>query len=235
MNWHDRTVVITGGATGIGFATAQLAVERGAHAVILGRTEDTLLSAQQALGDAARYRVLDVTDAQAVQRTFQDIGPFDDLFAFAAIGDSGRFVDIDEDRMRTFVESKFWGQYHAVKAALPLLPENGTITLMSGYLYRKPVPGYSPYAIANGAVEAMVKALALEIAPIRINALSPGWIDTREQRTSPAEHDQYVRAASAASPLGRPGLARETAHAALFLAENTFMTGAVVDIDGGLA
>ena len=235
MTWQDSTVVVTGGATGIGYATAQLAIERGARAVLLGRTEQTLRRAQESLGDAASYHVVDVTDADALQQTFDTIGQLDHLFAFAAIGDSGRFVDIDEKRMRAFVESKFWGQYHAVKAALPLLPAHGSITLMSGYLYRKPVAGYSPYAIANGAVEAMVKALALEIAPIRINALSPGWIDTRADRTTPAEHEQYLQAAGTAAPVGRPGTARETAHAALFLAENTFMSGAIVDIDGGLA
>ncbi|MFD7025230.1 SDR family oxidoreductase [Promicromonospora sukumoe] len=235
MNWDTKTVVITGGATGIGYATAQLAIERGARAVILGRTEETLRTAQQSLGPSASYRVLDVTDAQAVQQAFTEIGPFDHLFAFAAITEGGRFADISEERMRTFVESKFWGQYHAVKAALRLLPPDGSITLMSGYLYRKPIAGYTPYAVANGAVEALTKALALEIAPVRINALSPGWIDTRADRTPPAEHDQYLKAASDAAPVARAGTARETAQAALFLAENPFMSGAVVDIDGGLS
>lgn len=235
MTMQNKKVVVTGGATGIGFATAKAAIARGAQAVIIGRTESTLREATKALGEGASYRVLDVTDAEAVNAAFTEIGRFDHLFAFAAIADAGNFVDISEERMRAFVDSKFWGQYNAVKASLPLLAEDGSIVLMSGYLDRKPVPGFTPYAIANGAVEALVKSLALEIAPLRINGLAPGWIDTRADRTTEAEHEQYVAAASQAAPVGRPGTADETAHAALFLAENPFMNGAIVDIDGGIA
>jgi NAD(P)-dependent dehydrogenase (short-subunit alcohol dehydrogenase family) len=228
-----RKFVITGGATGIGFAIARLATQRGASVVLLGRRAMKLQSAVLAIGPAASWRSLDVADGSEVIRTFEELGPFDHLVTCAAGITTGAFAELSEKAFRDFVEVKFWGQYRCIRAALPHLSREGSFTLLSGYLYRKPTAGFSAFAAVNGAIEALVKVLALEIAPTRINALAPGQVDTLADILG-AEANQARRDAAAAKlPLGRIGDPDEIAHAALFLAENSFTTGTTLDVDGG--
>lgn len=136
--------------------------------------------------------------------------------------------------MRGFFKARFWRQYRCIKAALPLLAPDGSVVLMSGFLYRKPESGFSPYAV-NGAIKALVKVLAIQAAPIRVYALAPGQIDTRGGGgpVDEAAHRAVRELVARRLPLGRIGTAGEVAHAALFLAENTFTTGITLDIDGG--
>ena len=178
MSLRDSRVVITGGGTGIGLATARLAAARGASVVLLGRRESKLQGAVEAIGAAASHRVLDVTDADAVTRAFKAIGPFDHLVTCAAGITIGPFAELPESALRDFFEVKFWGQVRAIRAALPNLARDGSIVAVSGFLYRKPSPGYSAFAAVNGAIEALVKVLAIELAPVRINALGAGQVDT---------------------------------------------------------
>lgn len=235
MSLHGKKVVITGGATGIGFATAKLAVERGASVVLLGRTEEKLRNATTELGDAAAFSVLDVTDTAAVDRVFAEIGPFDHLVTSAAGSLAGKFDDLTESEYRDFFETKFWGQYRAVKAALPLLSRTGSVVLFSGFLYRKPEAGLSVFAAVNGAIEGLVKALAIEVAPVRINAISPGQIDSLGGGEPPTEAARaaYHEAVAAQLPLRRIGRPEEAAHGVIFLMENTFTTGITLDVEGG--
>jgi len=120
-----------------------------------------------------------------------------------------------------------------IGAALPNLARDGSVVALSGYLYRKPSAGYSPFAAVNGAIEALVKVLAIELAPIRINALVPGQIDTLRELIGEQANRGRVEAAAAKLPVGRIGTPEDVAHAALFLAENRFTTGTVLDVDGG--
>lgn len=229
-----KTVVITGAGAGIGLATARLAAAQGARVVLTDFAEDALRKAVEEIGERASYRVLDVTDAVAMEQVMGSIGTIDHLFTPAAGIAIAPFTELTEDRMRSFFEVKWWGQYRAVKAALPYIPrDTGSITLVSGYLYRKVDPGCSAFAAVNGAVEALVKSLAIELAPLRVNALAPGPVDTHRDRMSPDEHHAYREEVSRQLPAGRPGEAGEIAHAALFLMENTFTTGITLDVDGG--
>lgn len=228
-----KKYVITGGGSGIGRAAAEMAAAEGASVVILGRTEAKLEATVEAIGPAASYHVLDVTDGEAVKKVFGQIGAFDHLFTCASGITIGPFAELPEEAHRAFFETKFWGQYRAIRAALPHLARDGSITLMSGYLYRKPTPGYSVFAAVNGAIEALAKVLAIELAPIRVNALAPGQIDTLEAIIGPEANAGRKAAAADKLPLGRIGTPREAAHGALFLAQNTFSTGAVLDVDGG--
>lgn len=233
MSLRDKRVVITGGGTGIGLATGQLAAERGASVLLLGRRESKLRQAVQTIGPAASYQVLDVTDADAMTRVFGSIGRIDHLVTCAAGITIGPFAELPEAAFRDFFEVKFWGQYRAIRAALPQLARDGSIVLLSGYLFRKPEPGFSPFAAVNGAIEALVKVLAIELAPVRINALAPGQIDTLAGLIGEEANRARIEAASAALPLRRIGTPAEAAHAALFLAENRFTTGVTLDVDGG--
>jgi len=121
----------------------------------------------------------------------------------------------------------------AIRAALPTLARDGSIVAVSGFLYRKPSAGYAPFAAVNGAIEALVKVLAIELAPIRINALVPGQIDTLREIIGDEANRGRVAGAAATLPVGRIGTPEDVAHAALFLVENRFMTGAALDVDGG--
>jgi NAD(P)-dependent dehydrogenase (short-subunit alcohol dehydrogenase family) len=233
MDLSGSRFVITGGGSGIGLAIARLAAARGASTVLLGRTRATLEPAAAAIGGSASYHVLDVTDAEAVTKRFEAIGAFDHLVTCAAGITVGPFRELPETAFREFFEVKFWGQYRAIRAALPQLSPTGSITLLSGYLFRKSTSGFSPFAAVNGAIEALVKVLAMELAPVRVNALAPGQIDTLEHILGPEGNQARRDACAVKLPLARIGTPDEVAHAALFLAENGFTTGTTLDVDGG--
>ena len=233
MSLRNSRIVITGGGTGIGLATAKLAAAQGATVVLLGRRESKLQGAVEAIGAAASHRVLDVTDADAVTRAFKAIGPFDHLVTCAAGITIGPFAELPESALRDFFEVKFWGQVRAIRAALPNLARDGSIVAVSGFLYRKPSAGYSAFAAVNGAIEALVKVLAIELAPVRINALVPGQVDTLREIIGEQANRGRVEAAAAKLPVGRIGTPDDLAHAALFLIENRFTTGTTLDVDGG--
>jgi NAD(P)-dependent dehydrogenase (short-subunit alcohol dehydrogenase family) len=233
MNVAGNRFAITGGGSGIGLAIARLAVARGASVVLLGRTEEKLQKASASLGEKASYRVLDVTDGAAVTRSFEAIGSIDHLVTSAAGIVIGPFAELPDQAFREFFEAKFWGQYRAIRAALPYLSKSGSITLLSGYLYRKPTPGFSAFAAVNGAIEALVKVLAVELAPVRINALAPGQVDTLANIIGAEANQARCHAAAQKLPVGRIGIPDEIAHAALCLAENSFITGTTMDVDGG--
>ena len=233
MSLKDSRIVITGGGTGIGLATARLAAARGASVVVMGRRESRLQGAVEAIGAAASYRVLDVTDGDAVTRAFKAIGRFDHLVTCAAGITIGPFAELPESALRDFFEVKFWGQVRAIRAALPSLARDGSIVAVSGFLYRKPSAGYSAFAAVNGAIEALVKVLAIELAPIRINALVPGQVDTLREIIGDEANRGRAEAAAAKLPVGRIGTPEDLAHAALFLVENRFTTGMALDVDGG--
>jgi NAD(P)-dependent dehydrogenase (short-subunit alcohol dehydrogenase family) len=233
MSLKASRIVITGGGTGIGLATAKLAAARGASVVVMGRRESRLQGAVEAIGATATYRVLDVTDGDAMTQAFKAIGGFDHLVTCAAGITIGPFAELPESALRDFFEVKFWGQVRAIRAALPNLARDGSIVAVSGFLYRKPSAGYSAFAAVNGAIEALVKVLAIELAPIRINALVPGQVDTLRDIVGEPANRGRVEAAAAKLPVGRIGSPEDLAHAALFLLENQFTTGTALDVDGG--
>ncbi|MDG4864216.1 SDR family oxidoreductase [Streptomyces sp. T-3] len=235
MTLSGTTVLITGAGSGIGLATAQLAAERGAHVVLTDRNEGAVRQAAENIGGRAEYRVLDVTDPGSIAAAVGSLERVDHLFTCAAGVTTGPFDDLDEDAFRRFFEIKWWGQYRLLKAVLPLIPrDTGSVTLMSGYLYRKPELGFSAFAAVNGAVEGLVKSLTHELAPLRVNALAPGPVDTHAARMPAEEHAAYRDSVSRRLPVARPGEADELAHAALFLMENTFTAGITLDTDGGI-
>ncbi|WP_103533428.1 SDR family NAD(P)-dependent oxidoreductase [Streptomyces sp. SM11] len=235
MAIKGTTVLITGAGAGIGLATARLAAGRGAHVVLTDRDEDAVRLAAESIGDRAEYRVLDVTDPASVDVAVGSLERVDHVFTSAAGITVGPFEELGEDDFRRFFEIKWWGQYRVLRAALPRIPRTtGSVTLMSGYLYRKPELGYSAFAGVNGAIEGLVKSLTQELAPLRVNALAPGPVDTHAARMPADEHSAYRESVSRRLPVARPGEADELAHAALFLMENTFTTGITLDVDGGV-
>jgi NAD(P)-dependent dehydrogenase (short-subunit alcohol dehydrogenase family) len=230
-----RTVVITGGASGIGLATARLVVDRGGGVILMGRSPERLKAAREDLGPAASTIPLDVADEDAVRKAFADIDRVDHLVTAAAGTLRGRLLDLDTRHARRLFEVKFWGQHHSIKYAAPRMAPGGSVVLFSGWISRKPAVEMSTLAAVDGAIEALARTLALELAPIRVNAITPGQIDTPlwRSRLSETEARAHFDRVAHAHPVGRVGTPDDVAQAILFLMMNGFTTGAVLDVDGG--
>jgi NAD(P)-dependent dehydrogenase (short-subunit alcohol dehydrogenase family) len=229
-------VVITGGASGIGLAVVRRVAAAGGRVLLAGRNKDRLNAARDEIGTSvADTLVLDVTDEAAVAAAFAGAGALDHIVAAAAGSVRGPLMELEIAKARVLFESKFWGQYYCVKYGAPILNPKGSIVLFSGWISRKPMVGTSTLAAVDAAIEALARVVSLEVAPIRVNAISPGMIDTPlwRARLSEPEQRSFFAKVGARLPVGRAGLPDDIAHAVQFLLENGFTTGSVVDVDGG--
>jgi NAD(P)-dependent dehydrogenase (short-subunit alcohol dehydrogenase family) len=234
MSLDGKKVVITGGSSGIGFATAQRAVVQGAEVIIVSRSSHKLAHAKRLLSRLQTV-VLDVRKEQEMKQFFESFSPFDHLVTAAADAGGGPlFLQRETASARDLFEGKFWGQYVALKYAASKLRQGSSITLFSGWISRKPMTGYSTLAAIDGAVESLTRVLALELAPIRVNAISPGVIDTPLRSAMPEEvRHTTLEAFATRLPVRRVGQAEDVAKAVLYLMDNDFTTGAILDVDGG--
>lgn len=234
----NRTCVIIGGSSGMGFRVAQRVVEGGGRVVIGGRTQARLDAAIARLGPAASAHAVDNTDKDSIAAFFDRVPAFDYLFTPGASYVTGRIDQLSDADAESPFRSKYWGQYWAVKHALPKIARDGAIVLMSGAASVRPVPGIgaAAYVACNAAIEGLGRGLAVELAPIRVNVVSPGTIDGALWRGRPAAVREpaftfYEKAAA----LGRVGTEDEVAQAVIFLLTNTFITGSTIYADGGYA
>ena len=228
MKLLGASVVIIGGTSGMGFATARLAKEQGANVTIASRSSEKLLHAAQQLGDV-RAVSADITSESDVQAIFEAIDRVDHVFITAGRLLLGKIMEADLETFYADVDQRFWGPLYVIRNAVPKMTV-GSLTFLSGQYASKPAPGAVVTAAMNAAIETLAKGLALELAPIRVNAVAPGLIDTPilgEHRDGASEW------AKATLPLKRMGLAEEVAQAAVLLMTNGFITGEVVHIDGG--
>lgn len=230
----NKRVVVIGGSSGIGFAVAKQLVKAGAHVVLGGRDIERLEAARQRLDGRATVGQVDLEDKRSIARFFEGIGSIDHLFAPGASYRYGDLLDIDDEVAESPFRSKFWGQYYAVKHALPHLEKDGSIVLMSGAAGARPLGTASAYAACNSAIEGLGRALALELAPIRVNVVAPGTIDSELWQRRPAElRDAAYRGFAEATALGRVGHVEEVADAVCYLIGNTYTTGSTLYPDGG--
>ncbi|WP_460149060.1 SDR family oxidoreductase [Pseudomonas sp. S3_E10] len=226
---NGKTVIVIGGSSGIGAAVAEAAMVRGAHVILAGRRLSSTTD------DGVRSEPVDVTDPASLQRLFERVGHFDHLVYTS--GPSVRANPLSETDLEQAQDNfnvKLWGGLRAIQRALPFLDERGSISLTSGQLGRKLVPGQFIKVGINAATEALGKQLAKELAPRRVNVISPGVIDTPAY-AGLAEESRLAMFAKAgnALPVGRVGQAEEVAAGYVLAMENGYMTGAVIDIDGG--
>ncbi|MGD0186990.1 MAG: SDR family oxidoreductase [Roseiarcus sp.] len=225
-------IVIVGGTSGIGLATATLFAERGAHVGIVGRDREKLVAALRSLGSFAEGEAFDACDRAALDAFFGRIAPIDHLILAASAGSgAGPFAAMEERALRRGFEGKFWVHWHAAQAALPHIGAGGSITFVTAASSRRAGPGTSGLAAINGALESLTRTLARELAPLRVNAVSPGVVETPWWADKPAG---MFEAAGRAAPLARPGRVEDVAQAIAFLVDNRFVTGVVLDVDGGL-
>jgi len=232
MQLQGARVVVMGGSTGIGFAAAKLARQAGAEVTIAGRSQEKLEQAQRALGEV-RTVAADITDEAAVAQVFAGLSHVDHVVIAAGTIINGRIVDNDLANLRRILDERIWGVTYTVRHAAPKMTQ-GSITLTSGGLSSRPRLGTAMLTTALAGVEAMTPALALELAPIRVNVVTPGLIDTPLLYNAyGAERDTLVQNRAAILPGKRIGSADEVAQAMLMLMTNAYMTGAVLHIDGG--
>ncbi len=227
---------VFGGTSGIGLASARRLALLGARVVVAGRSRDRLAEALAALPAGVEGEALDAGDDDALAAALARRGPFRHLVV--SIGGSsavGPYRTLSEDALRRTLEGKFWPFQRVTLAALAQMPGPGSITWVTGAAARAAVPGMSAMAAGNGALHAMVGPLARELAPLRVNAVSPGFIDTPYwDRALDAETRAKTYAAMAAIvPVQRVGTPDDVAQAVAMCVVNDFVTGAIIDCDGG--
>ena len=230
MQLAGKKVVVVGGSSGIGLATAELAKREGAEVIIASRNAEKLNAAAAKLG--AKAIQTDVSSDDSVANLFRQCGTVDHVVVTAAQLKTGPFKTVSMDDVRSTMDGKFWGAWRCARAAE--IRTGGSLTLVSGFLSVRPRPNSAIVGAANGALESLTRALALELAPVRVNCVSPGIIDTPIRAAMPeaARRDMLAKTA-AALPVGRVGLGEDIARQILAFMTIGFATGSIVYLDGG--
>lgn len=239
-----KTAVVTGGTTGIGFASAQQFVNEGARVIITGRDKGRLAEAAETLGANAIAVTADVqslSDLDALaSKAKSELGRIDVLFANAGLGVFAPIEDVSEADYDKQFDINVKGVFFTVQKLLPLVPEGGSVILTASAVNEKGVGTGSLYFATKAAVRSFARSLAAELGPkrIRVNALSPGIVPTHFSKKVNIPEDAFqgfMDMVAQQAPLGRPGTAQEIANAATFLAsdESSYMTAGDLVIDGG--
>jgi NAD(P)-dependent dehydrogenase (short-subunit alcohol dehydrogenase family) len=229
-----KRALVIGGTSGIGLAAARMLVEKGAEVIAMSRSESNRNTAQAVLGERASIRQLDVLDREAMATLFAELAPFDILVNAATGGEraTGPFMQMDLDGF-TGSFQKLWGYVNSVRLGGEHLSDHGCIVLVSGSPARKCQPGMSAISTVGNAVEGFSRAIAAEIAPKRLNVVSPGTIDTPMFPVEGDARAAFLKRAGANALLNRVGTADEVATGIIFAIENDYVTGTTIDVDGG--
>jgi NAD(P)-dependent dehydrogenase (short-subunit alcohol dehydrogenase family) len=231
----DKRIVILGGSSGIGLAVAQQAAAQGAHVVIASSNAKRVQQAAQTIRGTVEGLTVDLSDEKAIQDFFAKLGDFDHL-VFTA-GDTlhlGEIATADLEKAHQAFDLRYWAALAAVKHGSPKIRRSGSIVLTTGVAGQRPHKGWAFGASVTSAVEGLTRALAVELAPLRVNAVSPGVVRTNlwENMT---EHDRDAMYQNIGQKLlvGRVGEADEIAHSYLYLMREGYSTGQVIVVDGG--
>jgi NAD(P)-dependent dehydrogenase (short-subunit alcohol dehydrogenase family) len=240
MTLEGSKVVIVGGSSGIGLGAAKAIVQQGADVVLVGRSADKLRGAAQILGAPQHVSTIsaDVTVEDDVQRMFSQVGPFDHLIVTRGAPPPVKPIEsTDLPTVRSFIDVMLVSAFTLAKHARGTLRPGGSITFTSGISKDRPgVPGGALVAAVAGSFGYLARALALEVAPTRVNVVSPGWIDTPmwDEIVGNAKHEMWAQMAPRL-PAGRIGTVDDIGRAYVFLLESEFTTGIVLEVDGGHA
>ncbi|WP_428330033.1 SDR family oxidoreductase [Mucilaginibacter sp.] len=230
-----KRVIILGGSSGLGFATAKAAAAEGANVVIVSGNQQRIDNALKELPDGNTGFALDLSHEANIKAFFNSIGSFDHLVYTA--GENLKLNTISEteiDGARSFFNLRYWGALAAVKYGAPHINKGGSISLTSGTASARPGAGWSIASSICGAMEGFVRAMAVELAPIRVNSVVPGVIKTNLWGSmAEADRENLYAAQAEALLLKRVGEAEDIALTFLYLMKQQYGTGQNIIIDGG--
>jgi NAD(P)-dependent dehydrogenase (short-subunit alcohol dehydrogenase family) len=231
---EQRTALVVGGTSGIGLATARRLHRLGATVHIAGRRKERLDELAGTDPELIGHQA-DGGDPAAMGAVLEAIGRLDWLVVtLSGGGGAGLLAELDLDVLRSAFDAKLWAHLTTLQAALPRLTPDGSITLLGAISARAANPGTAGLAALNGAVEALIKPLAVELAPIRVNAVSPGLVDTPWWDQMPVDSRQaWFEQAARSLPVGRVATADDVAELVVVAATNPNLTGTVFESDGG--
>ena len=235
FSFEGARVLVVGGSSGLGRATAAAFAGAGASVTIASRSRDKLAAAARAIGGGVATAVLDVTDDAAVEALFAQSGePWDHVVVTAAQAPSGPARALPLADAYAAMHSKFWGAYRVARVVR--IRDGGSLTLVSGVLGLRPRGASVLQGAINAALDSLARGLALELAPVRVNSVSPGMIDTPlwDKLSDDARRAQYA-ATAGRLPVRRVGHPDDVARAVLYLSGNGFATGTTTLVDGGTA
>jgi len=232
----DKRVLVIGGGSGIGLGIAKGAAQEGAKVLIASRDEKKIAEAAKTIG--ATSAVIDVREEKNIAQFFQKHGAFDHI-AFTA-GDwetlvSGALADLDLAKAAERMATRFWGAVAVAKHGATKLPPGGSYTITNGMLAHRPRKGMPIVTAGACAVEGLARGLAVDLAPVRVNCVCPGLIETEMWDKFPEGYRDLMTAMTKRQLVQRPGSTAEAAEAYLTCMRNTFMTGQTIQIEGGIA
>ncbi|WP_230420531.1 SDR family oxidoreductase [Catenulispora pinistramenti] len=235
MALTGQRVVVIGGSSGMGLATAQAAARAGAAVTIASSDKGRLDKALAQIPEGGDGVVTDTRDEDSVAALFEHVGTLDHLVYTAGDAVTPRaLVDTPLADARQRMDVRFWGFVAAVRHAAPRLSPNGSISVTSGTVGVRPAPGFALGAAGVGATEGLVRGLALELAPIRVNVVRAGAVRTPMWEALPEQQREALFATMAKRTLtGAIGEAEQIAATHLYLMQNEFVTGTVITVDGG--
>ena len=232
----DASVVVLGGSSGLGLATAQAALAAGAQVSIVGRNAEKVAAAAHGLGPQVRFAALDAGNHDELRSFLDSLDAIDHVVSFTGGQPAAPVAEADHDMFVSAMDSRVWAARNACAIAAPRMGPHGSFVFCSGVSSFRPRAGRSAGAVATAGLEAFTRAMAVELAPLRVNAVCPGAFDTEVLRKAfGPNRDEAMARVSAALPLRRIGQPEELAHAVLFLMTNTYTTGTVLHVDGGFA
>lgn len=234
MSLAGKRIVLLGGSSGIGFSVAEQAAEQGAEVVIASSRQEKLDAALKRLPDSASGHLVDVTDEDRMRGFFAEVGSYDHLVYTA--GDPLQIKTFEETTVegaKAFFNVRFWGAFTAARHGAAYIREGGSIVLSSGSAGARPAKGWMVAAAITSASEALARALAVELAPIRVNIVRPGPTRSELWDGSVPEPEELYRALGQKLLVGRVGKVSEVAQTYLYLMRDGYSTGSVVTVDGG--
>jgi NAD(P)-dependent dehydrogenase (short-subunit alcohol dehydrogenase family) len=232
-----KIAVVTGASTGIGYAIARRFASVGAKVILVSRELQRLQTAVKNIGDAGVAIPTDVSNFEQVQRLFEELERVDILVTCAGAAIFGAIETVSLAEAKSLFEGRFFGQLAAAHYAVPKMPPGSVIIFCSGIAGSVGLPYYSAGSALCGAVDSMTRALAVELGlkGIRVNAISPGYIDDTniQSNLSKEQMENFIESTKARVPLQRTGKSVEVADAAFFLATCGYVTGQIIQVDGG--
>jgi NAD(P)-dependent dehydrogenase (short-subunit alcohol dehydrogenase family) len=234
MDLQDRTVVVVGGARGIGRAVAQRAHAAGARVVLAARDPARLEEAAATMGEGVCMHVADATREEDVVALMEAVGSFDHLVSTTNRRAGGRVTELQVADVQEAMAAKLLAPLLLAKHAASRVARDGSLTFFSGYLAWRPAAGSTVQSLVNGGLAAFTSALAVELGPVRVNAIAPGTIDSDAWASmEPAQRQAMLEGFAQRAPVGAVGQLEDVVDATMMVMTNRFVSGSVVHVDGG--